>query len=149
MQENGVYSGNVQRPTSLDPYSTQVRKKIQKLQGKGWQKKIQNTAIQCSSNLWQSSCKKFNTLFRKSIGRRKQKNERFSKIWGRFTWQEGHVHASHFGKMKKPKFLVLSCTGKIIVFTICSQFMHNTCTGCGLHFEAWCIRHSNASSSRK
>ena len=40
MQANGVYSGNVQRPTSLDPYSTQAKKVIQFLQGKGWQ--IQN-----------------------------------------------------------------------------------------------------------
>ena len=37
MQANGVYSGNVQRPTSLDPYSTQARKGIQNLQGKVWQ----------------------------------------------------------------------------------------------------------------
>ena len=28
----------------------------------------------------------FNTLFRKSTGRRKQDNERFSKIWGKLTW---------------------------------------------------------------
>ena len=35
IQANGVYSGNVQRPTSLDPYSTQARKGIKSLQGKG------------------------------------------------------------------------------------------------------------------
>ena len=47
-QESGVeyasnwgFPGNVQKPTSLDPYSTQARKWIQKLQGKGWQ--TQNT----------------------------------------------------------------------------------------------------------
>ena len=34
MQENGVYSGKVQCPTSVDPYSTQARKGIQNLQGK-------------------------------------------------------------------------------------------------------------------
>ena len=28
----------------------------------------------------------FNTLFRKSTGRRKQNNERFAKIWGKLTW---------------------------------------------------------------
>ena len=37
MQANGVYSGNVQMPTSLDPYETQARKGIYNLQGKGWQ----------------------------------------------------------------------------------------------------------------
>ena len=37
IQAIGVFSGNVQSPTSLDPYSTQVRKGIQHLQGKGWQ----------------------------------------------------------------------------------------------------------------
>ena len=37
MQATGFFSGNVQRPTSLDPYSTQARKGIQNLQGKGWQ----------------------------------------------------------------------------------------------------------------
>ena len=37
MQANGVYSDNVQRPKSLDPYSTHARKEIQNLQGKGWQ----------------------------------------------------------------------------------------------------------------
>ena len=37
MQANGVYSGNVQRPTSLEPYATQEIKGIQNLQGKGWQ----------------------------------------------------------------------------------------------------------------
>ena len=37
MQANGVYSGNVHRPTSLDPYEIQARKGIQHLQGKGWQ----------------------------------------------------------------------------------------------------------------
>ena len=26
MQANGVYSGNIQRPTNLDPYATQARK---------------------------------------------------------------------------------------------------------------------------
>ena len=40
MQGNGVYLGKVLRPTSLDPYSTQARKGIKNLQGKGWQ--IQN-----------------------------------------------------------------------------------------------------------
>ena len=38
MQANGVYSGNVQSTTSLDTYSTQARKGIQNLQGKGWNK---------------------------------------------------------------------------------------------------------------
>ena len=38
---NWGFSGNVQRPSSLDPYSTQSRKGIQNLQGKGWQ--TQNT----------------------------------------------------------------------------------------------------------
>ena len=52
--------------------------------------------------------KTFNDLFLKSTGRRKQNNKIFSKIWGILTWQEGHVHESHFGKMQKPKFLVLS-----------------------------------------
>ena len=41
MQANGVFPGNVQRPTSLDPYATQARKGIQNLQGNGWQ--TQNT----------------------------------------------------------------------------------------------------------
>ena len=91
----------------------------------------------------------FNTLFCKSTGRRKQNNERFAKIWEKLTWQEGHVHASHFGKMQKPKLIVLSCTGKIIGFTICSQCMHSDCTRHGLYLEAWGSRHSNASSSRK
>ena len=91
----------------------------------------------------------FNTLFLKSTGRRKQNNKIFAKIWGKLTWQEGHVHASHFGKMMKPKLLVLSCKGKIIGFTICSQCMHSDCTGYVLHLEAWRSRQSNASSSRK
>ena len=43
--------------------------------------------------------KVFNNLFRKSTGRRKQDNKRFDQIWGKLTWQEGHVHASNFGKM--------------------------------------------------
>ena len=60
----------------------------------------------------------FKTLFRKSTGIRKQNNKIFAKIWGKLTCQEGHVHASHFGKMQKPKLLVLSCTGKIIGFKI-------------------------------
>ena len=37
MQATGVFTDNVQRPTHLDPYSTQARKGIQHLQGKGWQ----------------------------------------------------------------------------------------------------------------
>ena len=91
----------------------------------------------------------FNTLFRKSTGSRKQNNEIFTKIWGKLTWKEVHVHVSHFGKMQKPKFLVLSCTGKIVGFKIFSQCMHSDCTGYGLLLEAWCSRHSDASSSRK
>ena len=91
----------------------------------------------------------FNTLFRKSTGRRKQNNKRFAKIWRKLTWQEGHVHASHCFKMRKPKLLVLSCTGKRIGFTICSQCMHSDCTRYRFHLEAWRSRHSNASSSRK
>ena len=43
----------------------------------------------------------------------------------------------------------LSCTGKIIGFTIFRQFIHIDFTRYGLHLEAWCIRHSGASSSRK
>ena len=34
MQTNGVYSGNIRRPTILYPYSTQAIKGIQNLQGK-------------------------------------------------------------------------------------------------------------------
>ena len=41
MKANEVNLGNVQRPTSLDPYSTQAIKGIKNLQGKGWQ--TQNT----------------------------------------------------------------------------------------------------------
>ena len=41
MQATGVFTDNVQIPTSLDPYSTQARKGIQNLQGKGRQ--TQNT----------------------------------------------------------------------------------------------------------
>ena len=37
MQPNGVYSGNVQRPTGLESYATQARKGIKNLQGKGCQ----------------------------------------------------------------------------------------------------------------
>ena len=37
MQANGVFPGTVQSPTSLETYSTQARKGIQILQGKGWQ----------------------------------------------------------------------------------------------------------------
>ena len=37
MQANGVYSGNVQRPTSLDPYPIQEIKGIKHLQGNRWQ----------------------------------------------------------------------------------------------------------------
>ena len=33
---NWNFSGNVQRPTSLDPYSTQARKGMHNLQWKGW-----------------------------------------------------------------------------------------------------------------
>ena len=36
MQATGVFPGNFQRPTSLDPYVTQARKGIQNLQGKVW-----------------------------------------------------------------------------------------------------------------
>ena len=36
MQENEVFPGNVQSPTSLDLYSTKTRKVIQNSQGKGW-----------------------------------------------------------------------------------------------------------------
>ena len=39
MQATGVFPGNVQRPTTLDPYSTQARKGVKNLQGKGWQTK--------------------------------------------------------------------------------------------------------------
>ena len=41
----------------------------------------------------------FNTIFPKSTGRSKQNNEIFAKIWRKLPWQEGHVHASHFGKI--------------------------------------------------
>ena len=37
MQTNGGFPGTVQRPTSLDPYSTQARKIIQNTKVKGWQ----------------------------------------------------------------------------------------------------------------
>ena len=37
MQANGFFLGTVQRPTGLDPYSTQAIKGIQNPQGKGWQ----------------------------------------------------------------------------------------------------------------
>ena len=36
---NWGFSDNVQRPTILDPYSTQARKVIRNLQGKEWQTK--------------------------------------------------------------------------------------------------------------
>ena len=37
MQATGDFPGSAQMPTSLDPYSTQARKVMQPLQGKGWQ----------------------------------------------------------------------------------------------------------------
>ena len=43
--------------------------------------------------------KVFNTLFHKITGRSKQNNKIFAKIWGKLTWQERHVHASHFVKI--------------------------------------------------
>ena len=98
-------------------------------QGRDGRHKIQNTAIQCLSNLWQSSCKNIQHLIPKSTGRRKQENKIFARIWGKLIWYKGHVHASHFGKMDKPKLLVLSCTGKRIGLTICSPCMHSDCPG--------------------
>ena len=90
----------------------------------------------------------FHTLFLKSIGLGKQDNKIFTKIWGKIIRKEVNVHAPHFEKMQKTKLLVLSCKGKIIGCTICIQCMHSYCTGYGLHVEACCSRHSDASSSR-
>ena len=42
--------------------------------------------------------KLFNTLFCKSTGRRKQDNERFSKIWGKLTWKMGTCACITFWK---------------------------------------------------
>ena len=39
MQANGFFPGTVQRPTSLDPYSTQAKKGMQNSQVKIWQAK--------------------------------------------------------------------------------------------------------------
>ena len=37
MQATGFLPRNVQRPTNLDPYSTQARKGMQNSKGEGWQ----------------------------------------------------------------------------------------------------------------
>ena len=63
--KNRVFPGDIQRPTSLYQYSTQATKGVQHLEGEGWQTKIQNTAIECSSNLWKSFCKFFQDLISK------------------------------------------------------------------------------------
>ena len=150
MQATGVFPGNSQRHTSLDPYSTQARRGIQNLQEKGWQTQNPEHRHQALVKFMAKLLQKYPTpYFEKLLIRRKQDNKIFSKIWGKLTRQEGHVHVSHFGRMQKPKLLVILCTGKIFGCTICSQCMHSDCTGYGLHLEAWCSRHSYARSSRK
>ena len=66
----------------------------------------------------------FNTLFRKSTGRRKQNNEIFVKRWGKLTWQEGHVNVSHFGKRRNPNCSFYHVQAK----ELDSKYAANVCT---------------------
>ena len=115
MQTNRVYSGNVQRPKSLNPYATDATKRKTTFTGERMSETKSRTLPSSACQIYgKVPAKIFNTSFRKSTSCRKQNNKIFAKILGKLTWLEGHVHASHFGKIQKPKLLVLSCTGKII-----------------------------------
>ena len=103
-------------------------------------KNMAGYATGTANNPKEEDSKIFNTLFFKIIDRRKQDKKRFTKIWGKLTGKEGHMHASHFGKMQNPNLLIISCTGKRIGCKICIQCMHIDCTRYVLNLEAWCSR---------
>ena len=87
IQATGVFPGNVQRPKSLDPYSTQTRKAIKILQGKGRKTQKYRTPSSSDHQIYgKFPAKIFNTLFRKRTGRKKQDNKWFAKIWGKLIW---------------------------------------------------------------
>ena len=87
MQANGVFPGTVQMSTILDPYSTQARKGMQNLQGKGWQAQKPEhrhpVVVKFMAKLLQKYCTPY---FSKVLIHRKQNNEIFNKIWGKLTW---------------------------------------------------------------
>ena len=79
--------GNVQRPISLDHYSTQARKGIQNLQAKGWQTQNPEHRHPVLVKFMSKFLKKYSTpYFAKVLIRRKQDNDIFAKIWGKFRW---------------------------------------------------------------
>ena len=82
MQANGVYSDNVQSPTSLDPYATQARKGIQHLQWKGWQTQNPEHRHPVLVKFMAKSLKNATPYFRKSTGRRKKTTKDFPKYGG-------------------------------------------------------------------
>ena len=72
MQATGVFPGNVQRPTSLDPYSTQARKGIHNLRGENMAGTKYRTPPSSASQIYgKVPAKIFHNLFRKGAGRRK------------------------------------------------------------------------------
>ena len=84
MQATGVFPGNIQRPTSLDPYSTQARKGIQHLQREGLADTKFITPPSSACQIYDKvPAKIFHALFRKGNGCRKQDNKIFSKILGK------------------------------------------------------------------
>ena len=86
MQENGIFPGNVQMPTILDPYSTQARKGMKNSQGEGMADTKPRTPPSSAPQIYgKVPAKIFHTLFCKGIDRRKQDNKIFAKIWGKIT----------------------------------------------------------------
>ena len=68
IQENEGFTGAVQRPMGPEPYSTQAGNgtRDKKYKGRDVRNQTQNTAIQCSSNLWQGSRKNMPHLILKN-----------------------------------------------------------------------------------
>ena len=80
MQANGFFIGTIQRPTSLDPYSTQARKGIKNSQGKGWRAQNPEYRHPVLVKFMAKPLQKYFTPYFAKVLIAEKNNKRFTKI---------------------------------------------------------------------
>ena len=125
MQANGVYSGNAQRPTSLDPYSTHSRKVIQNLQGKGWQTQNTEHRHPVLVKFMEKFLQKYSTpYFAKVLVAGNKTTKDLPKCGGNLHGKRYMCMHRILEKCRKPNFLFYHAQAK----ELDSQYSANVCT---------------------
>ena len=125
MQATGVFPGNAQRHTSLDPYSTQARRGIQNLQEKGWKTQNPEHRHQALVKFMAKFLQKYPTPYFAKVLVAENKTTKYFPKYGGNLHGKREMYMNHIlEKCRNPNFSFYHAQAR----ELDSQYAANVCT---------------------